>query len=105
MEASPPPFCSRMPPAQQPLLSSCPLYILSLRGNSTLLPQGEDTGAASCIFLKVPPTASPSSQCLLSSRRNGPRQWLGEAVLAKVPGDLDGGEVQVLPYGEVTFKP
>lgn len=34
------------------------------------------------------------SLCLLSPRGRGRRQWLGKAVLAKVPRDPDGGEVQ-----------
>lgn len=47
---------------------------------------------------KNPQTASPLSLCLLSSRSHGHRQWLGEAVLAKVPRDPDGGEVQYIPF-------
>lgn len=50
-----------------------------------------------------PTAASLFSPCLLSSRGCGHCQWLGEAILAKVPRDPDGGEVQFMPYRKWHF--
>lgn len=52
-----------------------------------------------------PTAASLLSLCLLSSRGHGHCQWLGEAILAKVPRDPDGGEVQFMPYRKITLLP
>ena len=81
-----------------PAVFSPTMLPFSERANSALPPQAEGDGAARCHPLKTPQTASLLSLCLLSSRGHGHRQWLGEAVLAKVPGDPDGGEVQFIPF-------
>lgn len=66
--------------------------------NSALLPQAEDEGAERRDLPKTPQQPLLLSLCLLSSRGRGHCQWMGKAVLAKVPRYPDGGEVQFMPH-------
>lgn len=97
----------------KPLLqvSSNPAVLLSTmllfsKGTNSALPShaGND-GTARLNPLRTPQTASLLSLCLPSSRRHGHRQWLGETVLAKVPRDTDGGEVQFMSHREWCLCP